>query len=932
MKQRLSQFLIVIFTLAVLSCDMLGPLLTQKPKKPNVPNLVEGMQKIAQAMFKGLLKDRKSFTIPSTITEIGKEALADNKLESITIPDAVKKLGEASLANNKLKSITFGKGLEEIGKDALKNNQLTDITIPHGVKKLDPSSFTGNPLQNVTLPEDLYQKITNPASSTTQNTANNTTPPTNTANTKNPPTNTAAKQNATMNPETLQKLQKFFPNAQHYRRAKKINGGILYTSQNYSENKVTKELSIQDNASIITQDMYKDNDLNKVTIPHTTTKIEKNAFANNKLAEVTIPNSVTDIEDGAFTGNPLTQVRLSDTLYFKLHQAGRLGKVFGNSVKYLNPKTDLAHSIHPILNKLQTIQIPKSITNIAPGDYSNLSNAESISFETPSQITIIPNGSFSNNAKLKQVEIPPSVKVIQANAFSNNAELKRVSFLQGSQLKSIATGAFSGSPVDSVYLEEALYNNNKLTNSFTSIFPSATFYNINNTQQKIKVTTQKPDGTITETLRKNKKHRKFVIKDDIDKLTATYSSEKLDEVELGTKLTTIPVSAFANNKLTEVTIPDSVNDIGDNAFTGNPLTQVRLSDTLYFKLHQARRLGKVFGNSVKHLNPKTDLAHSIQLILSKLKTIQISKSITNITPRDYSNLSNAESISFETPSQITIIPSDSFSNNAKLKQVEIPVSVKIIQANAFSNNIELKSVSFLQGSQLTNIATGAFSDSPIATVYLEQALYARLANITSIFPKAKFYDITIKNKKQEIKNQKGTQTLTTTSKTTNDGVIITTKENGITKHRKFVMNDTSDQIADDYSSKNLNEIELKQGLKKIPASVFKENNLTQVTIPTSVTEIGDEAFSYNKLTSVVIPNSVITIGIYAFDDNKLTEVTIPKSVSDIGDGAFTNNPLLTKVTLSDTLYNKLKTAKRLTVVFGTSKAIKYFNASRGKQF
>jgi len=100
----------------------------------------------------------------------------------------------------------------------------------------------------------------------------------------------------------------------------------------------------------------------------------------------------------------------------------------------------------------------------------------------------------------------------------------------------------------------------------------------------------------------------------------------------------------------------------------------------------------------------------------------------------------------------------------------------------------------------------------------------------------------------------------------------------------------------DYKGKST-EVNIPPEIKGIPVisiyrNVFSSKQLTNVIIPDGVTSIGRSAFSNNRLTSITIPNSVTTIGIMAFYGNNLTSVTIPGSVNEIGGYAFSNNNLV----------------------------------------
>ena len=141
---------------------------------------------------------RSSVTISNSVTEIGYEAFASNKLKSVTIPNSVTEIGHfAFMGNAKLKKITVSKNnknycsidgvlfskdkktlvyrpeglkgktykipsyITTIGDSAFFHNNLTSVTIPNSVTVIGDWAFYNNKLTSVTIPNsvtyiDLY--------------------------------------------------------------------------------------------------------------------------------------------------------------------------------------------------------------------------------------------------------------------------------------------------------------------------------------------------------------------------------------------------------------------------------------------------------------------------------------------------------------------------------------------------------------------------------------------------------------------------------------------------------------------------------------------------------------------------------------------------------------------------------------------------------
>ncbi|MGC7153957.1 leucine-rich repeat protein [Metamycoplasma hominis] len=396
----------------------------------------------------------------------------------------------------------------------------------------------------------------------------------------------------------------------------------------------------------------------------------------------------------------------------------------------------------------------------------------------------------------------------------------------------------------------------------------------------------------------------------------------LEEVILNEGLEKISVRAFLNTKIESITIPDSVKEIGSLAFNFSKISHISINsnnknleikDNFLIDKNNKKILAYLdkkttkvtIPSSIKEidesaffgcrnlkeviLNEGLEKIRAGAFINTNIKSINIPGSVKEIDDWAF-NFSKISHISINSNNKNFEIK-DNFlidKNNKKIlayldkktTKVTIPGSVKEIGKGAFSGCRNLKEVILNEG--LEKIGEGALSIWDIRSILINP-------NNKNFEIKDNFL-IDKNNKKILVYLDK---------KTTKVTIPRSIKEIG---DSAFI------------GCRNLKEIILNEGLKKIGVAAFRSTKIESITIPSSLKEIGYLAFDFSIISHISInsynknfkikDNFFIDKNnkkILAYLDKKTTKVTIPRSIKEIGKGAFLGCRNLKEVILNEGL-------------------------------
>lgn len=201
---------------------------------------------------------------------------------------------------------------------------------------------------------------------------------------------------------------------------------------------------------------------------------------------------------------------------------------------------------------LTAITIPKTVTTLTGGTFSQCSDLKTVTFEADSQLTELNDSTFENCPTLTAFTVPKSVVKIDQFVFRNDSKLT-LAFEAGTQLTSIGTQAF--------------FNTQNL-GSLT--FPK-TLQTIGNAAFQAAFVT-KGNAQIS--------FEAGAQLTTIDTAAFAYNSGLVGTVTLPEGLTTMGQMAFLSTGLTGVSFPSTLTAIPDQAFTYAQLKAVHIPGTV----------------------------------------------------------------------------------------------------------------------------------------------------------------------------------------------------------------------------------------------------------------------------------------------------------------------------------------------------------------
>ncbi|MFW6238157.1 MAG: leucine-rich repeat protein [Halanaerobiales bacterium] len=325
------------------------------------------------------------------VTEIGKEAFKETKLEQVVLPDTLEVINSEAFADNELGTVVIPDSVERIGENAFKNNELQSFDLPLNADVKESAfdedltdifeEYSDEDYVRYQQDDGYYLFNKDEAMVTGFEMEDNYDKELSI------PVKIGGKDVKYIEDGSFEEavFDRLELKEVHIPEGVVDTGGYTFVRNNL------ESLKIQDGVEKIGNGAFRDNNIDQLEIPDSVTEIGKFAFEENNIEQLKIPDSVSKISTSAFGGNNIDQLEIPNSVT-------KTGKFAFKD------------------NNIEQLEISDSVTEISNSAFSG-NNIEQL--EIPKSVTEIGKFAFKDN-NIKQLDIPDSVTKIGYAAFIEN--------------------------------------------------------------------------------------------------------------------------------------------------------------------------------------------------------------------------------------------------------------------------------------------------------------------------------------------------------------------------------------------------------------------------------------------------------------------------------------------------------------------------------
>lgn len=275
---------------------------------------------------------------------------------------------------------------------------------------------------------------------------------------------------------------------------------------------------------------------------------------------------------------------------FEIQQGVLIGYT-GNdtSVTIPNTVTVIGNGTNAVFgSQVETVNIPASVTEIAPKAFYYCMGLKTVSFAPDTQLKTIGEEAFSTTSSLQSLEIPEGVTTIGAQAFVNTHQLKSISLpaslsrigSEGDHFGVLFAHSRNGHPTSapSALSEVTIAGGNPNYASYDGAVYSADGKNLIYCPAQ-KSSIQWKDGVeaIAAYAFYHSAMHALTIPDTVTSIgQSAFSATQFTSLEIPASVKTVEASAFFNSRLTNVVLSEGLERIEANAFSQSRVAGVTI--------------------------------------------------------------------------------------------------------------------------------------------------------------------------------------------------------------------------------------------------------------------------------------------------------------------------------------------------------------------